>query len=518
MTEQVLDVRGSARLIRRSWRFVSVLTLLGAAGVGAYELRQPPMYHASALVLVPSVAGAAGGSGGATSAPGSHGSTTDVEIALSGDVLVPAARSAGVSLPLPALQRRVAARQAAPNVIRITAEGSKPSVSEALANAVANRLVTFMTASGASSSSGAIVGLEAEAARLKAQQADVKHELAAVQQRIGSEGASSPAGKQDAVLQGQLAAEDSAVGLQLSSVTSQITEAQLGQISAAQGTEVIQRATTATLPSKSSLILPAVLGAVGGFFVASMFVVARKRRDPRLRTRDALAVALGAPVVLTLDVRGRRTTQEWVDLFERHQARASDRWAVRKALRELGVDEATGDLDVVCFGDDRAAMALAAEVGLAATASGFPTTFSVIAAAGVDASALRATCAGFAGEGRQPRAGLHLVDGAPAERRADVGLSVTTVVLDKDQPEAVATTQRGRAAATVLSVSAGFASADQLARTAIAAADAGSPICGVLLANPSPDDQTVGRPQRENIGRAPVGIRGNVHSTAGRLR
>lgn len=513
MTEQLLDVRSSARLVRRSWRLVGVLTLLGAAGVGAHEITEPPTYRASALVLVPSALGSSSASGG-TSTALSHEPTTASQIALSADVLVPAARSADRPLSLRALQQQVSVVQVAPSVLRITAAGSTPSQSEALANAVAAHFVRFMTASGASASSSAIAGLESEASQLKTQATDVRRELAAVQQRITNEGRSSVAGKQDASLASQLAAEESALGLQLSSVTSQISGAQLGQVSAAQGTEVIQRASTAALPSRLSLVLPIVLGALGGILVGSVFVVARNRRDPRLRTRDALAEALGTPVVLALDVKARRTIGEWSELFERHRPSAAGQWAVRKALRELGVDEAAGSLEVLSFGDDRAAVALAAELALATAASGVPTTFSVVAT-GTDGAALRAVCARPDDDAQWPRPNLRLADGGSPQPSGDGGLSVTAVVLDRDEPGRGDHQHDG---VTVLAVSSGFASSDQVARTAIAAADAGRPICGILLANPAPDDQTVGRPRRGRVGTPLVGLRGGIPSTAGRQR
>ncbi len=512
MTEQLLDVRGSARLVRRSWRLVGVLVLLGAAGVGAYEIAEPPTYHASALVLVPAVPGSS--ASGATSTAASHGPTTASQIALSADVLMPAARSAGRPLSLRALEQQVSAVEVAPSILRITAAGSTPSQSEALANAVASHFVRFMTASGASASSSAIAGLESEASQLETQAADVRRELAAVQQRITGEGRSSVAGKEDASLASQLAAEESALGLQLSSVTSQISEAQLGQVSAAQGTEVIQRASTAALPSGFSLVLPIVLGGIGGVLVGSVLAVARNRRDPRLRTRDALAEALGAPVVLALDVKARRTIGEWSELFERHQPSVAGQWAVRKALRELGVDEAAGSLEVLSFGDDRAAVALAAELALATATSGFPTTFSVIAT-GTDGTALRSVCSRPDDDAGWPRPNLRLVDGDPAQDGGDGGLSVTAVVLDEDGPGREGHQHSG---VTVLAVSSGFASSDQVARTAIATADAGRPICGILLANPAPDDQTVGRPRRGRVGAPLVGLRGGIPSTAGRQR
>lgn len=510
--EQVLDVRGSARLVRRSWRLVAAFALLGAAVVAAYEVQRPPTYHASALVLLSSTATSSGGRTAATA----QGPTTEVAIALSADVLVPAGKSVDPALSLRTLQRRVTADRIAPNVLQISATSTSASQSEALANAVASRMVRFVTTAGASASSSAVAGLAAEATSLTAQAANVKAELATVQQRIASEGASSPSGRQDEHLAGQLATEESALALQISSVKAQIVQAQLAPVSAAQGTRVIQRATVATPPSVTSLVLLGLLGALGGFLVGSLFVLVRNRKDPRLRTRDALAEALGAPVVLALDVRPCRTSREWTEFFERHQPSASDQWAVRKALRELGADDMTGPLEVMSFAGDLPALTLAAKVCLASAASGYTTTFSIVGNE-PDGAPLRVLCTRFAEEGRLPRHGLRLVDGSEAQTGRGAELAVSSVLLDRDQPDGAARDRR-EGAITVLSVSAGFASADQLARTAIVCADGGGLIRGIFLANPAPDDQTVGRPRRQVVGGSLTGIRSNAPTFAGRQR
>jgi hypothetical protein len=50
-----------------------------------------------------------------------------------------------------------------------------------------------------------------------------------------------------------------------------------------------------------------------------------------------------------------------------------------------------------------------------------------------------------------------------------------------------------RTSATVIGVSAGAASAEQLARAAVVAAADGREVTGILVADPDEDDQTTGR-------------------------
>jgi capsular polysaccharide biosynthesis protein len=485
LNEQVLDVRGTYRLIRRRWRTIVVFVLLGVIAAVAYDVTARPEYRASSLVLLPAPSATTSGTGSTTS----RGVTTVAKIATSAAVLLPAGHKVAPSASLAALQQRVTTSDPANGVLKITATGSTPGRAEALANAVADHVVTFVTTSGSAASSTVVAALEAEVKQLDGQVADVQKEIAAANARLVAEGATTTAGRQETHLVATLTSEQSSLTLQLNSLQSQIADAQLEQLTEDQGTEVIQRATTATPPSIVALSLPPLGGAIAGLLVGALFVVARHRRDPRLRTRDAVARALGSPVMLSLPVTMRRTTDEWVNLFERYQPASLEQWNIRRALRELGVaDDSRSNLAILALAGDAAALSQGVLVALAAAASGTKTVFSLVAD-GEKAAALQAACFRFEHEDRNPRPGLEIrVGGQAAE--GSTGLTVTALVLD---PESPTLTAAGRPKGiTVLSVSAGFASAEQLARVAIAASDGDEPIRGVFVANPVSGDQTVG--------------------------
>ena len=79
----------------------------------------------------------------------------------------------------------------------------------------------------------------------------------------------------------------------------------------------------------------------------------------------------------------------------------------------------------------------------------------------------------------------------------DVTLAVVVAVVDGRKPQVPATM---RTTATLLGVSAGAATADQLARVALSAVSDGREITGILVADPDSNDTTTGRlPQ---LGRA----------------
>lgn len=488
MAEQVIDVRGSARAVRRSWRLVTATVVLGTAAGAAYLLHDPPRYRASSLVLLPAAISAGAGSGSSTANP----ITTDARIATSAAVLAPAGRTVDRTLTLADLQASVSASATATSVLEITAAGSTAHQAMALADATAKQLVKFVTTGGVGFKTGTVSGLQAESAQLSRQISDVDREIATVSQRIAAEGASSPSGQQDSTLVAKLTSNQSALELQLSSVKSQIAAAQLGQISADQGTEVIQTAHSAAPPAVTSYALPLLGGAAGGLAVGVVLALARRRRDPRVRTRDGLAEAIGAPVVLSLPAAPRRSLGEWVQLLDAHEAGAVERWSTRKALLQLGVgDGRASTCTVLVLAHDPAAAALAAQMALAALASGVDVRFSV-EAADATAAGLRAACARFEHGEHRSRPGLRLHDGVPPPDAPDGGLRVDLVVLDADRLALPPPTGPSDAV-TVLSVSSGLATAEQLAAVAIAASDAGTPVTGVLVANPELDDQSAGR-------------------------
>jgi hypothetical protein len=76
------------------------------------------------------------------------------------------------------------------------------------------------------------------------------------------------------------------------------------------------------------------------------------------------------------------------------------------------------------------------------------------------------------------------------EVQRDVTLTVVVVVVDGKNPQMPDTT---RTTATLLGVSAGAATADQLARVAVSADSHGQEITGILVADPDSADATTGR-------------------------
>ena len=482
MTEEVLDLERSIQLLRRYWRVVAAFVVAGLAAAVGYEVVEPPTYQAASLVLLPSPT---------TPGPKNNG-TTEARIATSAAVLVPAGREAGPGLSLTTLQRDVTASSAATSVLRITATGATPRRAEVLVNAVAGQLVQFLASTGAATNANVVIGLRAEESQLQAQLADVDKELGAANRSAATARGTATTSQQDSQVAAKLTSEQASLALQLASVKSQIAQSELQGIAADRGTEVIQRATSATPPSVAGLVLAVALGAIGGVLVGSVVVLAWRRRDRRLWTRDAIAEATGAPVLASLGVPKRRSPRDWTELFEAYEPRRVERWTMRRALQELGPgDGPPPSVRDLAIAADPGGVAMAVHLALAGAATATRTAVYVAAADG-SLSSLRAACSRFVT--RDPRPDLVVRTGEPPEppdRAPAADLVVTVVTLPEARSGAPVAGHPG--VTTVLAVSSGFASAEQLAGVAIAAADAGSPVTGVFVANPEAGDQTVGR-------------------------
>ena len=147
---------------------------------------------------------------------------------------------------------------------------------------------------------------------------------------------------------------------------------------------------------------------------------------------------------------------------------------------------------MLSLASDPGALALGPQLAAFAAAQGIPTALVVGPQQDVDVIAtLRTACAAASQSGAGPRRPLQLVvsdDGRLGQLRAAFVVVVT--VVDGGAPHMPDT---ARTAATVLGVTAGAATAEQLARAATAAAADGREIAGILVANPEPGDQTTGR-------------------------
>lgn len=268
--------------------------------------------------------------------------------------------------------------------------------------------------------------------------------------------------------------------------------------------KVLEPAATATgtkLPVQIAIF--GVLGAVAGALVGFILSLIMDRSDRRLVERDAIANSIAAPVLASLPVSHPSDAASWVRLLDEYEPQVVDAWVIHRMLQRFGVVDRGIDnninrngfsLNIFSIVGDPGALALGPQMASYAASMGIPTALVIGPQQDVNTVATLRTACGASQASVGRRRPLRLIvsdDGELGQLRASFIVVVT--VVDGRDPRIPDTT---RTTTTVLGVSAGAATAEQLARVATAAAADGREIIGILVANPEPTDQTTGRVAR----------------------
>lgn len=428
MSTQELDVKKSWRAIRRHRRVVAAVAVLGVLGGIAYGLLNPPLHSATSLVVLPPPP-----ANDSENEVGTQSIETHVFIAGSEPVLASAGQNLSPPLSTTVLRDRVEVMALTQDIIEIEARGTSAEQAMALANAVAEVYLVFVT-----------------------------------------------------------------------------TEQQLpGDLGNKAGARVLEEATTArggSLPVHLGLF--GVLGALGGGLVGTLAILAVARGDRRLRLRDEIADAVGIPVLASVSSYRAKDVSDWANLLERYTPTAVDAWSLRKTLHRLGLDvKGAGALSlaVISFAEDEKALPLGPQLAAFAPSIGISTTLVVDThrdGAGPPLAAEEAFQRPVAGNGAPP-----------GDKGARVALRIHLIVVDRDEPRLAGARHT---TTTLVSVSPGAVTAEELARLAFAAAVDDRAIDGIVVADPDSTDRTSGRvPQsmRRSSSRLPTLLTGSAGRT-----
>jgi capsular polysaccharide biosynthesis protein len=446
MSQKAQNLPGSIQTIRRHKILVSIVIVVGIVGGAAYAFLKPPLLSSTSLIVLPAQQSQSGsGSSGTTGTGPDPFTATQEVVAASSQVLLNALPSVRPSMSIDQLRQQVTVSSPAPDILSVTAEGKNAADAEANANAVANSYVSYVT---------------------------------------------SP---------------HSAVG--------PIQAKLLESARTAEGTAPIEW-----------MIICALLGALAGAVIGSIAALATGRNDRRLRLRDEIANSIGIPVLASVPVAHPSAAAGWTKLFENYGPASVHAWQLRTALQQLdmaragfsrpgydGSDNSLYDdglasiydrdgryssLLVLSLSSDTRALALGPQLAAFAAAQNIQTSLVIGPQQDTAATAtLRTACSGSSAQ-ESIRHGLLRVaayDEGDIDIDPDTALVIVVAVVDSRAPEIPDTM---RTDATVLGVSAGGATAEQLARAAVVASTDGREITGILVADPEAADQTTGRVPR----------------------
>jgi capsular polysaccharide biosynthesis protein len=497
MSEQSVDLRSTLAVVRRNIVTISIVGVVGLAAGGVFALVHPPEYSSSALVLMPVQKDASGQASAADI-------DTDMKVATSDVVLEPAGSSLQPQMSAGELGTYVSVSAATADVMEIRASGSTAAQARQRAQAVAEAEVAYTEQSQSSLSNAQRAALAGREQTLQSNLDTVNREIEQAKSRISKEDPASPEGRGDATALAQLGAQQADLSLQIDRLKDQ--EQPDGTIPTA---HIIQNAVPATRPGIAPhFILFYFIGLVLSVLLATIVLTVLDRRDRRVRYRDEMADALGSAVVASVSSRVPRTVAGWASVLQSYQPGIQDAWALRQVLREVTgphggsqpVDKpgkptkataakrgrAGATVLVIALSDDLRGVAVGAQLASYAASVGIRTRLYA-AQRHESAAGLWAAC--HRGQGQEElRPGLFVDTGATSVR--DPQLTVVLAVLDRRNPEVSVSTDVTRA---LFAVSSGAVTAEDIARAAVAADDAGCVLSGLIVADPDDLDRTTGR-------------------------
>ena len=475
--------------LRRHRRVLVAAVTLGAAAGAAVVVLVPPQYTSQSVVLLPTLQNGSG-------QPIVRNQDTEVQVASSDLVLGAAGRSLDPPMSSRAVKRAVRISAPTDQILEFAASDTDPRRAEKLAKKAAESEVTYPDElrelgepGGSECAQGAAHGVDGSLAT-------VSSEISKAKERQKDEVPGSTQAQADATAMAQLIAQQAELVLKIDQVKSSTATgedsgsgATILEASPARRPAVVKRAT-----------LLVGFGMLIGLALACVVLGLVGRRDRRMRLRDEIADAIGGSVLASLRAYPQRSAGEWTTMMAEYAPAAVDVLALRHMLRQLapgqGEDAPRPDIGdpgiahptsvtVVTLANDERALAMGPQIAAFAASSGV-TTRLVPGRSHESAAALFAACSPErAGEEVRPHLFLE-----PRKGRPNADFTVVLAVIDRDNPDL---SEVPRSEITVLAVSSGAATAEELARAAVSADESGREVLGVVVADAEESDRTTGR-------------------------
>jgi hypothetical protein len=267
---------------------------------------------------------------------------------------------------------------------------------------------------------------------------------------------------------------------------------------------LLQSATTTTgtgAPAQDAI--DGGIGVLAGLLAGVVTATVVGRRTRKLIVLDDIANSIGVPVLAAVPVGHPPDAAGWARLLDGYDPGAVQAWRLRQALLEMGVAEptknnrGTSSVTVLSMAADRKALALGPQLAAFAASLGIPTALVISPQQDAATAALYTACAAPQGSPQRSRF-LRTVAADTGHAVVPSGAQLVVVVaVAEGQPPQIPETIP--TAATVLGVSSSTATAEQLARLAMAASADGREVIGLFVADPDPADRTNGRFPRRRM-------------------
>ncbi|MER7201789.1 polysaccharide biosynthesis protein [Streptomyces sp. CB01635] len=302
MSDDTIRLVTIGRILRRRWRLLAVLTVVGAlVGYGASVVVFPPRYTASTSVLLPGQWE-------------ERELLTQLDIATSSSVVDPVAAKLGWrGVSAAGLRDRVSAKAADGNIIKISGTADTPKRAQQLSDRVAEEFVGFAARlAGGSTDPDAATGPEA-----------LRQQVVETNRRITDLANAADPGKTVESVQARTELEKLRTSLE--EAMTKLDQADPAADRA--GLVVMGPAARPTGEAPPTRMQLTVAGALLFFLLAVIGHLAVARVNRRLRTEPEIAAALGSTLLGTVDVPGERPAD-----------RPEDRGTRARIRRLLGID------------------------------------------------------------------------------------------------------------------------------------------------------------------------------------
>ena len=279
--------------IRRSTRFLFVMTAVGLLGGFGYYVKSSPSYQASASVLL-------------TLSPYENNLTAPADnqaIAETSAVAELAVQKLGLQESASSFLKTYTAASVTDQLLTITASAPSPNQAVLYASAVSNAFLKFRADQQHGQNNLFLQSLEAQVNQAKQRVNSINAQLSQLPSQPTSPTQESQISK--------LRVEQTSATAALSTLQTAISGNQTttgADLTAALDNSQVLNVTPLPYSKKKKLVTYGALGLIGGFALGLTIVVVRALVSDRLRRRDDIAYALDAPVKLSVSTLGARRT------------------------------------------------------------------------------------------------------------------------------------------------------------------------------------------------------------------